>query len=60
MILKAYEAQAAKVPAATMNLVVAFEQTNAWQAFLQPIDAKAASFGPGATSLTEARRNFTR
>jgi membrane fusion protein, copper/silver efflux system len=54
--LKAYEAQVAKVPAATMNLVVAFEQTNAWQAFLQPI-AKAGHLH-GATSLTEARKQF--
>jgi Cu(I)/Ag(I) efflux system membrane fusion protein len=54
--LKAFEAQAAKLHAATATLLEGFSATNAWQALLKPIGQ--AGHLHGFTSLTEARKQF--
>jgi Cu(I)/Ag(I) efflux system membrane fusion protein len=54
--LKEFEAQAAKLHAATAALLAAFDGTNAWQALLKPIEQTGHLHG--LADLTAARKTF--
>ncbi len=54
--LKVFEAQSAKLHAATAALLAAFDGTNAWQALIKPVEQSGHLHG--AASLMEARKQF--